>query len=91
MGQEEVPMSILENMSERFDQMLPTAERKQVRLEYLERKYTLLAFIVMAEKKLQTWTVKYRTKEVVEVLLEKYEVIILKIFVVDCLSDIPYC
>ncbi len=61
-------------MAQRFEELLPAAERKQVKLEYLEKKYKLLAFIVMAEKKLQTWTVKYKTKETVVELLEIYTV-----------------
>ena len=73
-GSEKVPEPILDNMAQRFEEMLPAAERKQVKLEYLEKKYKLLAFIVMAEKKLQSWTVKYKTKETVIELKETYTV-----------------
>ncbi|XP_072030747.1 nesprin-1-like [Amphiura filiformis] len=72
-GSEKVPEPILDNMALRFEDLIPAAERKQVKLEYLEKKYKLLSFIVMAEKKLQSWTVKYKTKETVVEVLETYK------------------
>ena len=69
-----IPPEILQSMKERFDRVLVASQNRGTKLEYLEIKYRLLAFIVMAEKKLQSWTVKYGNQESVELLLANYKV-----------------
>ncbi|XP_022095661.1 nesprin-1-like [Acanthaster planci] len=73
---EGVPPTIFQDMSERFERVLAASQDRGTKLEYLEMKYRLLAFVVMAEKKLQAWTVKYGSRESVALLLENYKVFV---------------
>ncbi|XP_038074821.1 nesprin-1-like [Patiria miniata] len=75
---ENVPPTIFQDMSERFNRVLAASQNRGTKLEYLEMKYRLLAFIVMAEKQLQAWTVKYGNKESVVTLLKNYKVFIIE-------------
>lgn len=73
-GANVIPDEILKEMNERLEEVLPAADTKLHKLIYLERKYRLLAFAVMAEKKLETWTVKYGSREETQQLINNYEV-----------------
>nr|XP_006824848.1 PREDICTED: nesprin-1-like [Saccoglossus kowalevskii] len=67
-----LPSSQLNKMATRLDNVLPTAKRRQLKLQYEELKYGMLGFVVMAERRLKSWTVKYGNQENVEALLDNY-------------------
>nr|XP_054759290.1 nesprin-1-like [Lytechinus pictus] len=69
---QDIPQSMLDCMAERFIVVMETKDSHRWHLEYEEIKYRLLAFVVMAEKKLQAWTVKYGDAQEVKRLLQSY-------------------
>lgn len=64
----------LDLLHKRMDQVVKHAPRRQCRLEYLEVRYLLLAYLLAAEEKAALWTVKYGRLEEVEAMGEDYQV-----------------
>ncbi|KAG2468780.1 SYNE1 protein, partial [Polypterus senegalus] len=67
-----VPKEQLDDMAERFNFVSTTSQIHIIKLEYLELKYRLLAFLMVAESKLKSWIIKYGRRESVELLLQNY-------------------
>lgn len=61
-------------MDQRFRNLTKQCDYVQRKLEYEELKYRLLAFLVVAESKLKSWTIKYGEQEDVDYLLADYMV-----------------
>ncbi|XP_070576380.1 nesprin-1-like [Ptychodera flava] len=62
----------LGKMAARLDYIFPTAKRKESKLQYQELKYALLSFVVIAEKHLKSWTIKYGRQDAVEAMFKNY-------------------
>ena len=69
-----LPKQQLDNMDKRFNTLTKKCDSVQQKLEYEELRYRLLAFLVVAEAKLKSWTVKYGHQEDVELMLQDYTV-----------------
>ncbi|XP_060687141.1 nesprin-1-like [Hemiscyllium ocellatum] len=67
-----IPADQLEDIAERFDFITTASKLHLTRLDFLELKYRLLAFLVLAETKLKSWIIKYGRKESVQHLLQNY-------------------
>uniref|UniRef100_H3A1G7 Calponin-homology (CH) domain-containing protein n=1 Tax=Latimeria chalumnae TaxID=7897 RepID=H3A1G7_LATCH len=67
-----VPMEQLVDMAERFTYVSSNSQHHLIKLGFLEMKYRLLAFLVVAESKLKSWIIKYGRRESVELLLQNY-------------------
>ncbi|GCC32670.1 hypothetical protein chiPu_0011134 [Chiloscyllium punctatum] len=67
-----IPADQLEDIAERFEFITTASKLHLTRLDFLELKYRLLAFLVLAETKLKSWIIKYGRKESVQHLLQNY-------------------
>ncbi|GCB70374.1 hypothetical protein scyTo_0001262, partial [Scyliorhinus torazame] len=67
-----IPADQLADAAERFDFIATASKLHLTRLDFLELKYRLLAFLVLAETKLKSWIIKYGRKEAVQHLLQSY-------------------
>ncbi len=71
-GGQVLPKSQLDAMQCRFGALDANSTTLQRRLEFEELKHRLLAFLVVAEVKLKSWTVKYGRQHDVEDMLTDY-------------------
>ncbi|XP_035824390.1 nesprin-1 [Aplysia californica] len=62
----------IEHLSKRLETVTMLSTVRQNRLDYTHMRYKLLAFLVVAEAKLNQWTAKYGPQEAVEELLVDY-------------------
>ena len=69
-----LPQQQLGVMDKRFHALRKKCDAVQRKLEYEELQYRLLAFLVVAEAKLKSWTIKYGYQEDVELMLSEYTV-----------------
>uniref|UniRef100_UPI00398E76DD nesprin-1 n=1 Tax=Pristiophorus japonicus TaxID=55135 RepID=UPI00398E76DD len=67
-----IPADQLEDAAERFNFITTASKLHLTRLDFLELKYRLLAFLVLAETKLKSWIIKYGRRESVQLLLQSY-------------------
>lgn len=59
------------------------------KLEFWESKYSMLAFLTLAESKLKSWIIKYGRLESMELLLQSYGVSIqARVMARDCLTEV---
>ncbi|XP_033126144.1 nesprin-1-like [Anneissia japonica] len=63
---------ILTSISERLEEVVVCWRHTQIKLNYLECKYNLLALIVKTEEKFSFWNVKYGSQEEVKAILQDY-------------------
>ena len=75
-----LPKLQMERMSNRFSTLTKKSDSMICKLEFEEMKFRLLAFLVEAEAKLKSWTVKYGYQTDVELMLEDYQVQQLSLF-----------
>ncbi|RXG70198.1 Nesprin-2, partial [Armadillidium vulgare] len=67
-----VSPKIIEYMQSRLYTIKPRAAQRKLRLQYLEHKYCLVAFLILVEAKLKTWAIKYGKEEEVQKILDQY-------------------
>ncbi|CAH1263258.1 SYNE1, partial [Branchiostoma lanceolatum] len=69
---ETIPQELIKDLDGRLIKLASVSDHRFIQLQYLEYKYRLLAFLVMGETKLKSWTIKYGKQEHVEQLLKNY-------------------
>ncbi|XP_019623005.1 PREDICTED: nesprin-1-like [Branchiostoma belcheri] len=69
---ETIPQEQVKDLDGRLIKLASDSQHRFIQLQYLEYKYRLLAFLVMGETKLKSWTIKYGKQEHVEQLLKNY-------------------
>ncbi|CAH1403532.1 unnamed protein product [Nezara viridula] len=63
----------LDIMARRLNEIGPKAAVRRIRLKFLEHKCCLIAFMVLTENKVKSWTVKYGNEQKVQQLLDQYK------------------
>ncbi|RXN24277.1 nesprin-1-like protein [Labeo rohita] len=67
-----IPMEQLQDMAERLNYISTSSHVHLSKLEFWESKYSMLAFLTLAESKLKSWIIKYGRLESMELLLQSY-------------------
>uniref|UniRef100_A0A3B3DBY4 Calponin-homology (CH) domain-containing protein n=1 Tax=Oryzias melastigma TaxID=30732 RepID=A0A3B3DBY4_ORYME len=67
-----VPPDQLQDMAERLNFVSTSSSAHLARMEFLENKHHMQAFLMIAESKLKSWIVKYGRQESVELMLHNY-------------------
>uniref|UniRef100_A0A3B3H3T0 Calponin-homology (CH) domain-containing protein n=1 Tax=Oryzias latipes TaxID=8090 RepID=A0A3B3H3T0_ORYLA len=67
-----VPPDQLQDMAERLNFVSTSSNAHLARMEFLENKHHMQAFLMIAESKLKFWIVKYGRQESVELMLHNY-------------------
>uniref|UniRef100_A0A3Q1ESI7 Calponin-homology (CH) domain-containing protein n=1 Tax=Acanthochromis polyacanthus TaxID=80966 RepID=A0A3Q1ESI7_9TELE len=67
-----VPADQLQDMAERMNFVSTSSSIHLAKMEYLENKHHMQAFLTLAESKLKSWIIKYGQQESVELMLHNY-------------------
>ncbi|CAM9192469.1 unnamed protein product, partial [Lampetra planeri] len=67
-----LPPDQLQDMAERMNFVSTSSSVHLAKLEFLERKHLMQAFLCLAESKLKSWIIEYGRQESVEVMLHNY-------------------
>ncbi|XP_037541085.1 nesprin-1 [Nematolebias whitei] len=67
-----VPPDQLQDMAERMNFVSTSSSVHLARMEYLENKHHMQAFLTLVESKLKSWIIKYGRHESVELMLNNY-------------------
>ena len=67
---QQIPQEQLQSIQIRLAEIGPIADRRSVKLKYLEHKCCIVAFMVLTESKMKNWTVKYSSEEKVNRLID---------------------
>uniref|UniRef100_A0A8C3G4V1 Calponin-homology (CH) domain-containing protein n=1 Tax=Cyclopterus lumpus TaxID=8103 RepID=A0A8C3G4V1_CYCLU len=67
-----VPPDQLQDMAERMNFVSTSSSIHLSRMEFLENKHQMQAFLALAESKLKSWIIKYGRQESVELMLHNY-------------------
>ncbi|XP_076011028.1 nesprin-1-like [Genypterus blacodes] len=67
-----VPPDQLQDMAERLNFVSTTSSVHLSKMEFLENKHHMQAFLTLAESKLKSWIIKYGRQESVELMLHNY-------------------
>ncbi|XP_012271233.1 nesprin-1 isoform X8 [Orussus abietinus] len=70
---QQVPPEQLENIASRLASLPSQASKRRIKLKFLEHKCCLVAFLVLVESKLKSWSVKYGVENEVHQMLEQYK------------------
>ncbi|XP_061758136.1 nesprin-1-like [Nerophis ophidion] len=73
-----IPPEQLQDIAERLNFMATSCCVHLAKMEFLETKYHMQAFLTEAESKLKSWIIKYGTQESVELMLRDYIVFVEK-------------
>uniref|UniRef100_A0A3B3XFV9 Calponin-homology (CH) domain-containing protein n=1 Tax=Poecilia mexicana TaxID=48701 RepID=A0A3B3XFV9_9TELE len=75
-----VPQDQLQDMAERMNFVSTSSSVHLARMEFLENKHHMQAFLTLAESRLKSWIIKYGHQESVELMLRNYIVSIFQHF-----------
>uniref|UniRef100_A0A3Q3Q292 Calponin-homology (CH) domain-containing protein n=1 Tax=Monopterus albus TaxID=43700 RepID=A0A3Q3Q292_MONAL len=67
-----VPPDQLQDMAERMNFVSTSSSIHLAKMEFLENKHHMQAFLILAESKLKSWIIKYGRQESVELMLHNY-------------------
>uniref|UniRef100_A0A3Q3XGZ9 Calponin-homology (CH) domain-containing protein n=1 Tax=Mola mola TaxID=94237 RepID=A0A3Q3XGZ9_MOLML len=67
-----VPPDQLQDMAERMDFVSTSCSIHLAKMEFLESKHHMQAFLTLAESKVKSWIIKYGRQESVEMMLRNY-------------------
>uniref|UniRef100_A0A3P8TDH7 Calponin-homology (CH) domain-containing protein n=1 Tax=Amphiprion percula TaxID=161767 RepID=A0A3P8TDH7_AMPPE len=67
-----VPADQLQDMAERMNFVSTSSSIHLAKMEFLENKHHMQAFLTLAESKLKSWIIKYGQQESVELMLHHY-------------------
>uniref|UniRef100_A0A3P9N9W5 Calponin-homology (CH) domain-containing protein n=1 Tax=Poecilia reticulata TaxID=8081 RepID=A0A3P9N9W5_POERE len=67
-----VPQDQLQDMAERMNFVSTSSSVHLARMEFLENKHHMQAFLTLAESRLKSWIIKYGHQESVELMLRNY-------------------
>uniref|UniRef100_A0A672IGG0 Calponin-homology (CH) domain-containing protein n=1 Tax=Salarias fasciatus TaxID=181472 RepID=A0A672IGG0_SALFA len=67
-----VPPDQLQDMAERLNFVSTSSSVHLAKMEYLENKHHMQAYLTLAESKLRSWIIKYGQQESVELMLRNY-------------------
>ncbi|GLD49390.1 nesprin-1-like protein [Lates japonicus] len=67
-----VPPDQLQDMAERMNFVSTSSSIHLAKMEFLENKHHMQAFLTLAESKLKSWIIKYGRQETVELMLHNY-------------------